>query len=113
MLLPSRRRWVLKLECVELPEQTVDAPAHLFALGTQSAQFFFEVVDVGRLLVQLTFGLGSAFFSGGSRLALAAHNFDSAQDALFKGRKIVNTHREYTGLDGLVMCFRGRVPFPV
>ncbi len=35
--------------------------------------------------MQLAFGLGSAFFSGSSRLALAAHNFDSAQDALFKG----------------------------
>ncbi|MGO9435648.1 MAG: hypothetical protein ACLPH3_16420 [Terracidiphilus sp.] len=70
-------------------QQTLDALAYLVALGAQRTDFLFHLVREGGLFRELRFGLGGAFLGCGSGQALSFDQFNGANDALFKRRKII------------------------
>jgi hypothetical protein len=52
-----------KFQRVQLPEQPLHPLAHLFALGTQGADFFLQNLLLLGLIVQLRFSMAHAFIS--------------------------------------------------
>jgi hypothetical protein len=90
----------LEFQCIELREQALNAFADFIPFRAQASEFFAQIVGGCHLLAKLCVGMlhaGFCTYRAGfglrAKLALAAYQFDRANDSLFECGKVVRTER--------------------
>jgi hypothetical protein len=72
-----------KLESIQLPQQPLNTLAHLVALGTQGANFLFQLLQMLHLLAQLIFNTAGALVGPGYALFRTSYALFGAGRAFF------------------------------